>query len=135
MALEHGIPAIDAGSNAGCPETDARGVLRPAGRACDIGAFEVATPAAKTEPATARALTGVAFNPDLGPGTAFFQYAKTRAYGERTRSRAVPATTRHDAITARLPKLAPGLYHFRLVISNRVGTAHGEDRTFTIAPR
>jgi len=37
-ALLPGSPAIDAG--AGCPATDQRGIARPQGRACDIGAFE-----------------------------------------------------------------------------------------------
>jgi len=34
-------PAIDAGTNSGCPATDQRGVSRPQGQICDIGAFEV----------------------------------------------------------------------------------------------
>jgi hypothetical protein len=34
-------PAIDAGDNAACPATDQRGVTRPQGLACDIGAFEL----------------------------------------------------------------------------------------------
>ena len=38
MALQAGSPAIDAGS--GCPAVDQRGVARPAGPACDIGAYE-----------------------------------------------------------------------------------------------
>jgi hypothetical protein len=40
MALLPGSPAIDAGSNAGAPATDQRGVARPQGSAVDIGAFE-----------------------------------------------------------------------------------------------
>jgi CSLREA domain-containing protein len=44
-ALLAGSPAIDAGNNATCRATDQRGVTRPQGPACDIGAFEiVATP-------------------------------------------------------------------------------------------
>jgi len=38
-ALLAGSPAIDAGA-LGCPATDARGVARPQGASCDIGAFE-----------------------------------------------------------------------------------------------
>jgi CSLREA domain-containing protein/uncharacterized repeat protein (TIGR01451 family) len=41
MALLEGSPAIDAGTNSGCPPTDQRGVARPQGSACDIGAFEL----------------------------------------------------------------------------------------------
>ncbi len=41
-ALRAGSPAIDHGGTAttGCPATDQRGVSRPQGPACDIGAFE-----------------------------------------------------------------------------------------------
>jgi beta-glucanase (GH16 family) len=40
-ALQAGSPAIDAGDNAGCPATDQRGVSRPQGTGCDVGAFEL----------------------------------------------------------------------------------------------
>jgi CSLREA domain-containing protein len=39
-ALLPGSPAIDAGDDAACPATDQRGVARPQGDGCDIGAFE-----------------------------------------------------------------------------------------------
>ncbi|TMK57322.1 MAG: hypothetical protein E6G51_06025 [Actinobacteria bacterium] len=41
LALRPGSPAIDAGTNDGCPGTDQRGVARPQGSSCDIGAFEL----------------------------------------------------------------------------------------------
>lgn len=40
QALPAGSPAIDAGINAGCPATDQRGITRPQGPRCDIGAYE-----------------------------------------------------------------------------------------------
>jgi hypothetical protein len=40
QALLPGSPAIDAGGADGCPKTDQRGIPRPQGAACDIGAFE-----------------------------------------------------------------------------------------------
>jgi len=40
-ALLPGSPAIDAGDNATCEPTDQRGVTRPQGPACDIGAYEL----------------------------------------------------------------------------------------------
>jgi hypothetical protein len=44
-ALLAGSPAVNAGDNTFCPATDQRGVSRPQGPACDIGAFErVPTP-------------------------------------------------------------------------------------------
>src|SRR5262249_28196708 len=48
-----GSPAIDAGTGSGCPSTDQRGVARPIGGACDIGAYELATPSAATGAASA----------------------------------------------------------------------------------
>lgn len=44
MALLSGSPAIDAGDDAACPPTDQRGVPRPFGAHCDIGAFELNQP-------------------------------------------------------------------------------------------
>jgi hypothetical protein len=46
LALAPGSAAIDQvpATGAGCPATDERGVKRPQGSACDIGAFEFATP-------------------------------------------------------------------------------------------
>jgi len=39
-ALLLGSPAFGAGTNTGCPATDQRGIVRPQGILCDIGAFE-----------------------------------------------------------------------------------------------
>ncbi|MGO9759922.1 MAG: choice-of-anchor Q domain-containing protein [Solirubrobacteraceae bacterium] len=46
MALAPGSPALDKvpASGADCPSTDQRGVLRPQGSGCDIGAFELQVP-------------------------------------------------------------------------------------------
>ena len=56
MALGPGSAAIDAATSSGCPTTDQRGVLRPFGAGCDIGAYEAATldatPPVITVPAT-----------------------------------------------------------------------------------
>ena len=41
LPLFRARPAIDAGTNSGCPATDERGVSRPQGRVCDIGAYEL----------------------------------------------------------------------------------------------
>ena len=40
MALLPGSPALNTGNAANCPPTDQRGVARPQGSGCDIGAFE-----------------------------------------------------------------------------------------------
>lgn len=67
-ALQAGSPAIDkGGSGSGCPATDQRGVMRPQGAACDIGAFE--REQAATQPtATPGGTTSCAA---LTPGAAF----------------------------------------------------------------
>jgi uncharacterized repeat protein (TIGR01451 family) len=44
-ALLPGSPAIGAGDAAGCPATDQRGLARPQGTACEIGAFETSVSA------------------------------------------------------------------------------------------
>jgi hypothetical protein len=49
-ALLAGSPAIDAGAADGCPQYDQRGVVRPQGAGCDIGAYE------RVQGATRRAL-------------------------------------------------------------------------------
>ena len=52
-ALLSGSPAIDAGSPTVCPATDQRGVPRPQGLLCDIGAYEaILTPIALDDSAT-----------------------------------------------------------------------------------
>jgi hypothetical protein len=43
QALLAGSPAIDAAPTAGCQATDQRGLARPQGPGCDIGAYEVGT--------------------------------------------------------------------------------------------
>jgi hypothetical protein len=43
-ALAAGSPAIGGATASACPPTDARGVIRPQGPGCDVGAFEASTP-------------------------------------------------------------------------------------------
>jgi len=40
IALLAGGPALNAGNDAACPSTDQRGIVRPQGTNCDIGAYE-----------------------------------------------------------------------------------------------
>ncbi len=44
VPLQSTSPAIDSGDLTSCPPTDQRGVSRPQGSACDIGAYEYSTP-------------------------------------------------------------------------------------------
>ncbi len=137
MALAPGSPAINAAASAACPATDQRGVLRPAGSGCDIGAFELAMPTATSGQASTVAtasatLNGLATNPDLAGASSFFQYGTTAAYGLLAPAQMIGPTTAQAAITAPIGALTPAtLYHFRLVVQNGVSTAYGADQTFT----
>jgi hypothetical protein len=51
IALVADSPAIDAADSASCPATDQRGVSRPQGNGCDIGAFELAVVEVEPPPA------------------------------------------------------------------------------------
>lgn len=62
MALLPGSPAIDAGNGLLCPPADQRGVSRPVGAGCDIGAFEVqleTPPPAAFQPIPTLSWTGI----------------------------------------------------------------------------
>ncbi len=137
-AIGAGSPALDAvpATGAGCPASDQRGVLRPAGAACDIGAFELATATATTAPAsgtltTSATLHGSARNPDLAGATALFEYGPTTAYGAQTKTLAVAARSAGGAFNMALSGLKPNrTYHFRAVVLNSIGKAFGADLTF-----
>jgi hypothetical protein len=136
QALLAGSPAIEAGDNNGCPATDQRGVLRPQGAVCDIGAYEVAPPTAATGGATtvrtsSATLTGLATNPDALGATMFFQWGRTRSYGGQTAAQAL-APGGATAFSAGLSSLTPDVtYHFRAVVINPDGTTVGSDQAFT----
>ncbi len=65
-------PAIEAGSNSGCPATDQRGISRPRGLFCDIGAYELANP-----PQTGAALV-VNTTEDYNDGVCDFAHCSLR---------------------------------------------------------
>lgn len=137
MAPSAGSPAIDGGDSAGCPATDQRGALRPAGAACDVGAYELATPGATTAAATSihatsATLNGFAFNPDLAAGAASFQFGTSPSYGSVSDSQPVAALIRQAAFAVSLKGLKPSTtYHFRAVAANGLGSVPGADQTFT----
>jgi hypothetical protein len=67
MALGPGSPALDAvpSTGAACPPTDQRGVARPQGSACDIGAFEKEVPAQTTSTSGATSNSGPTASPPI----------------------------------------------------------------------
>jgi hypothetical protein len=56
-ALLPGSPALEAGNDLSCRPTDQRGITRPQGLHCDIGAFESETPATATPPSVTSTFT------------------------------------------------------------------------------
>jgi hypothetical protein len=139
-ALLPDSPAIGAADNSGCPATDERGVARPKGAVCDIGAYEAEVPSALTGPATKRAygsatLTGTV-DPDGHATSYVFQYGRTATYGSTTSATAAGAGVGPVPASLRVKRLKPKTtYHYRLVATNSSGTEIGVDRRFkTVNP-
>jgi CSLREA domain-containing protein len=133
-ALPAGSPAIDHGAE--CPATDQRGVSRPRGNACDIGAYEFAPPLATTAPASSVAFGEATLNGTVDPSaretTARFEYGPTTSYGSTVALGIVGSGIGPVRISAALVGLRQGVtYHYRLVATNAEGTNAGADQTFT----
>jgi CSLREA domain-containing protein len=137
ISLQAGSAAINQipATGAGCPATDQRGVPRPSGLECDIGAYEVAPPAATTGPtsstrSTAATVTGTV-TPNSGDTSVVFEYGKTKAYGSQTSVQHLDGVTM-VGVSAKLTGLkANVIYHFRVVATSIDGQGLGADRTFT----
>jgi hypothetical protein len=160
LALAPGSKAIDAGAD--CDDdadttlaADQRGVSRPQGAQCDIGAYESAPPTGSTGDASnvtyhSATISGDAANPNPFPGQVHFQWGKTTDYGNSTGDDTIPPGTggggqpagvfltsafdgsKSPNTTADLDGLEPlTTYHYRLVVTNPDGTSFGADRQFT----
>lgn len=143
VSLQVGSAAVDQipAAGADCPATDQRGVARPAGAKCDIGAFEAAGPRANTGAATAVGRTSATLNgsatPNSGLASVRFSYGGTTKYGSNTPAKLITGVA-PTAITATIRGLRPHTtYHYRLVATTSGGTVQGADRTFTtsVAPK
>jgi CSLREA domain-containing protein len=127
-----GSPAIDRG--AGCAATDQRGLPRPFGPACDIGAYEYAPPVPTTGAAsglrsTSAVVAGL-LSPNLRSASFEFDFGPSVSYGSKSANQAGGGLAAIP-ISATLRGLKPGTtYHYRLVASGD-NTAAGADRTFT----
>jgi hypothetical protein len=131
-----GSPVVDQGDAAACASVDQRGVARPQGGGCDVGAVErvaVAFGAAFADglAVSAATLHGLAGTAGLG-GTAVFAYGPTNAYGAFSAPTTLPAATTTQGVTAGLTGLLPATtYHFRLEVTTPDGLSAGPDATFT----
>ncbi|HEV3268161.1 MAG TPA: peptidoglycan-binding protein [Acidimicrobiales bacterium] len=92
-------------------------------------------PSATTGPvdsirSTSATLTG-SVNPNGAETTYYFEYGTSPNYGQTTPSTTAGAGTNDVPVTLALIGLVPGeAYHFRLVATNALGTAYGQDATF-----
>jgi len=135
-----GSPLVDAGNTANCSATDQRGVPRPQGAACDIGAVERTTAAIGT--AFAGAVTGTsatlhatADTIGLG-GSARFAYGPTTGYGAFTATLGLPIAAGAQGLSATLTGLLPGTtYHYRLLVTTPDGAVTGADSAFKTTTR
>jgi CSLREA domain-containing protein len=137
-ALLAGSPAVDAGAD--CPSIDQRGLSRPRGTACEIGAYELAAPTVATSAAGSVGLSSAVLAGKLDPSlreTSFrFEYGTTTAYGSLTPLQWAGAGSGTISVSALLTGLRAGTtYHFRLVATNPDGTAVGADQSFTTLDR
>jgi predicted outer membrane repeat protein len=137
-ALLTGSRAVDKG--AGCATADQRGVTRPRGAACDIGAYELAAPLATTTAATSAGFTTATLtgtvDPSLRETTAWFIWGPTVQYGYTTPVRGVGSGNGALVFTEPLAGLRQGqTYHYRLVAENSEGHSEGADQSFTTLDR
>lgn len=134
-------PTIDAGSDSACPATDQRGVTRPQGAHCDIGAVEVvpssggsslaATTGAASDVLRDSATVHGLVDPGGSDATAYFEYGTDTTYGSRTPAQDAGSVDGYVA-AAQLNGLTPHTtYHYRLVATEGTTTVDGADHEFT----
>jgi CSLREA domain-containing protein len=139
VGLGAGSAAIDQvpATGAGCPLADQRGVARPFGAGCDIGAYEVTPPAATTGVADPVASDGATVSgsvtPNAGDAAVHFDVGTSTAYGTQSAVQHVGGIM-PVAVSTALAGLAPSTtYHYRVVAVTPDGSATGQDQTFTTA--
>jgi hypothetical protein len=137
ISLQSGSAALNQipATGAGCPQTDQRGVPRPSGQACDIGAYEVAPPSATTGATTGVSSSGAtliaAVTPNSGDASVSFAFGTSTKYGSQTPVQHLDGVAA-TAVVAKLRKLKANVtYHYRVQVSSMDGTAVGSDQTFT----
>jgi hypothetical protein len=140
-ALMAGSPALGGipAAGAGCTATDQRGIARPQGSACDIGAYEQAPPVVSTGGTTDVTATGATLlgtvQPNLQATTYRFEFGTSTAYGSLTPLGDVAAGGTPAPVSAAITGLTAGTtYHYRLVATNADGTSTSADASFSTPP-
>jgi hypothetical protein len=134
-----GSVLLDAGDANGCPLVDQRGLARPVGSACDIGAVEITPPGATSGTVTSltagsATLNGVADGHGLAGTTWHFDWGPTADYGNQTPGGTL-AGTGAQGVSDTLAGLPAGMtIHYRLVAADGDGTTYGADQTLSTPP-
>jgi Regulator of chromosome condensation (RCC1) repeat len=98
------------------------------------------TPVAFSQPAgpvraTAATMNGMAWVKGYS-SVAWFEWGADAQYGGQTEAASIGNGTEVIRVSAPITELAEGgVYHFRLVVSNALGVAHGMDQRFTTGMR
>jgi CSLREA domain-containing protein len=130
-ALLHGSPAIDAGNDAACPVTDQRGIARPQGAHCDIGAFEAvllgqpsASTGAATNIASSEATLQATIDLDGEAGGFHFLWGTSPAKLTKETGEAAAGVVSNDTPESELlDELEPETtYYFKAVADNASGS-------------
>jgi len=95
----------------------------------------VATGPATGGGASAGVTLSAMVNANNSDTTVTFEYGPTTSYGQTATATPSPVGgTTDTAVSAALTGLSgPGLYHYRVVGSNRAGVAYGEDQAFVVS--
>ena len=145
MAPAVASPAIDAGTSSpqACPATDQRGVARPQGTACDIGAYESAPPVISSTSAAAISTTGATIdatvaNPDPASATLSVEWGTQPGSYPNTSAavadQTIPGLSSPTGYAFPLTALQPGTtFHYQVVAVSVRGTVTSGDQTFTTA--
>lgn len=113
-ALLPGSPALNAADNSGCPATDQRGVSRPQGSACDIGAYE--------QQLSAFVVNSLPDLPDASPGDGVCQTASVGLCSLRAAVMEANAHAGPDLITFGVD----GIFSLNIAGANEDAAATGD---------
>jgi hypothetical protein len=127
------VSTIGRGDPDACPARDQRGVRRPQGEGCDVGAAEVLPPLVRALPPVVgarKATLAAMVTSDAGGAHLRLEYGRT-SFGNVKHAPDVSAFEQ-GPIEFTLEGLQPGTtYRYRFVVSNLVGTVASRERTFT----
>jgi hypothetical protein len=122
-ALLAGSPAINGAGTAACPDNDQRGLARPQGAACDIGAFEAPPPVQQQPPqgggntqpppvGTGQELppptAGEEVNAEVARGTVRVKLPGSNRFVELTEPQQLPVGTVVNTLRGRITLIAAG---------------------------